>query len=93
MEIVKSMVVKSIAGHDQGSFYAVLSVSEGFAEIADGKHRLLSKPKRKSLKHLRATQTVLAIDELTDKKLREALHSFNSPQTNIEQGGNVLVKG
>ena len=35
--IAAGMVVKSMAGHDSGSYYAVMRVENGFAYIADGK--------------------------------------------------------
>ena len=37
--IAAGMVVKSMAGHDSGSYYAVMRVENGFAYIADGKLR------------------------------------------------------
>ena len=93
MEIVKNSVVKSIAGHDKGSFYMVLDVGGGYATIADGRRRPVERPKRKSERHLAPTQTVLALDGPTNKQLWEALRGFNLPHTDSRQGGNVLVKG
>lgn len=47
-EVIKiGMVVKSMAGHDSGSFYAVMRVENGMAYIADGKRRKTDAPKRK----------------------------------------------
>lgn len=71
-------VVRSKAGKDSGGFYAVLREEEGFAYIADGRLRKADKPKRKNLRHLAPTNTVLeAGDCETDKKLRAALAKFN----------------
>lgn len=78
MEIAKGCVVKSVAGHDGGRFYVVLSLADGFAVIADGKERKLERPKRKNLRHLRPTNTVLDVETLTtNNKLRRALREFN----------------
>ncbi|MGI5904669.1 MAG: hypothetical protein ACOX85_00175 [Candidatus Pararuminococcus gallinarum] len=80
MEIAKGCVVKSVAGHDGGRFYVVLSLTDGFAVIADGKERKLERPKRKNLRHLRPTNTVLDVETLTtNNKLRRALREFNGP--------------
>ncbi len=81
MEINKGQIVKSAAGHDKGLFFVVLGIEGGFALIADGKSRKLEKPKRKSIKHLKYTNTVSDTDNLTNKKLRSVLNSYNSEQT------------
>ena len=81
MELPIGCVVKSIAGRDGGRFFAVLSTDGEFALIADGKLRKVEKPKRKKLKHLRKTNTVIAEDELTtNKRIRQALYSFNQEE-------------
>jgi ribosomal protein L14E/L6E/L27E len=38
--------------------------------VADGKERRLSKPKRKNIKHVKATHEKIDIEALTDKALR-----------------------
>lgn len=80
MELTKGCVVKSTAGHDGGRFYVILSLQDGYATIADGKERKVERPKRKSIKHLRPTRTVLDVETLTtNNKLRRALREFNGP--------------
>jgi ribosomal protein L14E/L6E/L27E len=79
-------VVHSMAGHDKSRFYAVLRTENGFAWIADGKARRLDKPKRKSERHLRKTNTVLDPATLTsDRKLRVMLRPFNAPAGDTER--------
>ena len=79
MEIKRGQVVKSIAGHDQGGFLAVLRVEGASAWICDGKQRPLERPKCKKLKHMAATQTVLPEEALqTNRLIRKALAPFNS---------------
>lgn len=71
-------VVLSKAGKDSGSFYAVLKEEGDFAYIADGKLRKIEKPKKKRIKHLAPTKTVLSTEVFeTNKKLRAALSKFN----------------
>lgn len=78
MEIKKGMVVRSSAGHDGGRFYVVLAVEGQFAYIADGKLRQKERPKKKNVRHLAPTATMLDIEALdTDQKIRRALWPFN----------------
>lgn len=87
MPIEAGMVVRSIAGHDAGSWLVVLSAENGFVRLADGKTRPLEKPKQKSIKHIRKTNTRLDLSSIkTNKKLREALREFRG-----NEGGNQLV--
>jgi len=69
-------VVKADAGRDRGGFFAVTGMDGEYCFIADGKSRKLCKPKRKNIKHLRFTNSVIELNELTDKKLRAALKGF-----------------
>lgn len=74
MPIERGCVVQSIAGRDAGGFFVVLDVEGGFATIADGRLRKLEKPKRKRQKHLRRTNTVVNVAELTnDSQIRRSL--------------------
>ncbi len=71
-------VVLSKAGKDSGSFYAVIREEEGFVYIADGKLRKAENPKKKRVKHIAPTKTVLGPEDLeTNSKLRAALSKFN----------------
>ncbi len=70
--------MRSAAGHDKDRFFTVLSLEGDFAYICDGKYRKLQNPKKKRLKHLQKTNTVLDGEMLqTDKQIRKALHPFN----------------
>ena len=77
MEWKPGTVVRNAGGHDVG-FFAVVSFDAKFVYIANGKSRLLEKPKKKNPKHLKPTRTVLDMTSITtDRKLREALWPFN----------------
>ena len=77
MEWKRGQVVRSPAGHDQGSFLTVLEAAPPYAVVADGKRRPLERPKRKKLFHLAPTSQVLPEEALkTNRQIRAALRSF-----------------
>ena len=57
----------------------MVKTDEGFVYVADGKERKLASPKKKSLKHVKPTNTVIDTESLTDKKLRSVIMEFNTP--------------
>ena len=76
MEWKRGQVVRSFAGHDKGSFLAVLEVAPPYAVVADGKRRSW-RPKRKKLFHLAPTSQVLPEEALkTNRQIRAALRSL-----------------
>ena len=82
MLIEKGCVVKSVYGRDADRFYVVMELERDFALIADGKVRRLEKPKRKNLKHLKPTKTLLELTGLTtNNQLRQALRAYNNPDS------------
>ena len=80
MEAKIGMIVRSAAGHDRGNFLVITAVEGDFAFVADGKERKLEKPKKKRLKHLKLTNTVIDTDNLTDKGLRKIVSAFPETQ-------------
>lgn len=80
MQLTKGQIVKSFAGHDKFQNFVVVDFDTKFAFISDGKHKKLLSPKKKSLKHIKMTNTVIDLTDLTDKKLRSVLNSINSEQ-------------
>ena len=89
--IAAGMVVKSMAGHDSGSYYAVMRVDNGYAYIADGKLRKVESPKKKNPLHLLKTKAVIDVTDITNKKLRTALAVFNREAENIAEESDWLV--
>lgn len=77
MKVQKGSVVKAAAGRDCGGYFAVTDVQENFCFIADGKSRRLDSPKRKNIKHLRFTDSMIDLNDITDKKLRMLLKQFS----------------
>lgn len=78
MNIVKGIVVKAIAGRDKGNVFVVKEISgeKDYVFISDGKTRKLETPKKKNIKHLKITNTVIDINDITNKKLKMALSGF-----------------
>ena len=86
MEAVNGRIVRVIAGHDRNLFMVITAVEGDFAFLCDGQSRKLAKPKKKRLKHLRFTNTVIDTADLTDKKLRRVIGEFagNTRKTETE---------
>ena len=76
MEPEKGLIVCASAGRDKGKFFVVFECNGGYALIADGKTRKISRPKRKNVKHLSVTGKQIALTQITDKKLRGLLKEF-----------------
>ena len=77
MEFVRGMIVRATAGRDQGGFFTVLSVEGDYAMICNGKRRPLEQPKKKKLKHLAPTHTVLSEQSMeTNRESRRARAAF-----------------
>lgn len=79
MEALIGRIVRSCAGRDNGKFLVVVKSDDGFVYLADGRERKLASPKKKSLKHVKPTNTVIDTESLTDKKLRSVIMEFTSP--------------
>lgn len=78
MAFEKGLVVKAKSGRDKNRFFVVISCDGEYAYIADGKTRRLECPKRKNVKHLFTTNTVIPVDSInTDKLIKAQLSEFN----------------
>lgn len=62
MEIERGSLVYSIAGRDKGSLFLVIKRDGDFIYLADGKLRRIENPKKKKLKHVNKTNTLLELD-------------------------------
>lgn len=78
MEAKLGMIVRSSAGHDKGNFLVITAIEGDFAYIADGKERKLQSPKKKRMKHLKFTNTVVETGNLTDKGLRRIISEYSA---------------
>jgi len=80
VKLLKGSVVRAEAGRDKGSYFAVVDAGEKYCFIADGKSRKLADPKRKNIKHIRVTDSMIDLNDITDKKLRNTLKQFGGTE-------------
>ena len=81
MDIVKSNIVKSTAGRDEGDLFFVLDIQEEFLLLADGKRRRVENPKRKKCKHVAfvgeshsvVAEKIRSSEKITNSELRKAI--------------------
>jgi len=74
-------IVFSKSGRDKGMPFVVLNVEGEYLYLADGKYRLIAKPKKKKLKHVQPTNTVnenvaALVSGFSDSDLRKAIAEF-----------------
>lgn len=84
MEIETGRVVISSAGHDSGRRMVVTGADGGYVFVADGKERKLDSPKKKNIKHVRATSVSIELEGMTDKKLRQTLRALR-PECTLQE--------
>jgi ribosomal protein L14E/L6E/L27E len=79
MDFVRGRVVLSAAGRDRGGFLVVLNAQAHSAVVCDGKRRSLEHPKKKNLRHLSVTGTLLPESSMqTNREVRRALAEFRN---------------
>ena len=69
------MTAVSLAGHDKGKTYVILSADKNCVYLVDGSIRTLQNPKKKKLKHVQVNHTVVSwIQNLLDsnKKVHDS---------------------
>lgn len=94
MDISRSDIVESLAGHDRGALFFVVAKDGQSLWIADGKRRKIEDPKRKARKHVRHVARIDSRvasklrqgDKVTNSELRKELAVY-SRQSSHNQGG------
>ncbi len=77
-------IVCSKRGRDKGYFLVVVEETQNTAYVCDGKERPIERPKKKNVKHLSFTNTVLSADCFnTNKSLRKAIAIFESEKERV----------
>lgn len=88
MELEKGQIVASRAGRDVTKLYVVLSQQQGRVLLANGAKHTLLQPKRKNVRHISPTGTVLAGNDMqTDTQLKQALAAYENNRGTHKQGG------
>ena len=79
----KGLVVKATAGKEKNQNFVVVDVKKDFVFLADGKRLKISKPKKKSVKHIQKAstkkfpiQSLLVKDEKVNAEIRNFLKSL-----------------
>ncbi len=81
MKVQIGSVVTATAGRDCGGYFVVTDTqNDGFCMIADGKSRKLNSPKRKNCKHISVTNSVIDLNDITDKKLRKLMKELSAAE-------------
>ena len=75
MEIERGSLVYSIAGRDKGTLFLVLEREGDFVYLADGILRKTENPKKKKIKHVNKTNTLLEFDyeNISNSDIRKML--------------------
>lgn len=82
MEVEKGTVVRSKMGRDKGLFLVVLAVQDNEVLLCDGKERPLERPKRKNIRHVALTSSVLPDHSMkTNREIRKSLKIWNDLQS------------
>lgn len=63
---------KSMAGHDYGKYYVIISVEAEYVYLVDGKNRTICNPKKKKLKHINILDEIdkVLIDKVMNKTIK-----------------------
>ena len=69
-------LVRSAAGRDKDSFYIVVNIEADFLYLADGKHKLMDKPKKKRKKHSIFIKINRSYDVHTDLQIKRILKLY-----------------
>lgn len=76
-------IVFSKCGHDKGEIFIVVAKDESYYYLADGRRRLVDKPKKKKFKHVQITNFCfdeiafrLNIKKCLDSDIRSAIKSY-----------------
>lgn len=74
LSVGRGALVKSLAGHDRGGIFAVVSLEGDYVFLADGATRRVDSPKKKKLRHIRPLGTRINIEGLSDGELKSRIH-------------------
>ncbi len=77
MEISKGSLVYVIQGRGKGELFLVLNHGGKYVYLADGNKIKVQKPKKKNLKHINKTNTIIELDfeNISDSTVRKALQN------------------
>jgi ribosomal protein L14E/L6E/L27E len=69
----------SLAGHDKGEFFLIVREDGDFVYVADGRLRLIDKPKKKNKKHIQIIKNVnpkTDVEFVTNEEIKHLINSY-----------------
>ncbi len=79
MFIKRGQIVFVTAGKEKGRFMIVLEADDRSVLLCDGKDRPCDRPKRKNIKHVSVTDTVVSEADLAaNSRIKSVLRSFTA---------------
>ena len=83
MDFVKGRLVRSKAGRDKTRTFSVLAVDGQMLLLVNGSSRPIANPKRKKMRHVAPTSTILESELLkSDQLLSEAIAAYDAAHPN-----------
>lgn len=89
MNIVQGDVVVATAGKEKNQIFVVLKTDDRFVWLVDGKRLKLSKPKKKSLKHVQKASKI----GFDSEKLKSGQENVNSSIRKFLKERSLYVQG
>ena len=74
------MLAKSMAGHDEGKTYVIMAADHEYVYLADGKIRLIEKPKKKKKKHVQLVMKQYDVSEADNIAIKRILKEYNKEE-------------
>lgn len=76
-KLLQGCPARSLAGHDKGEYFIILSEEGDFAALADGRLRTVAKPKWKKKKHIQIGNEPLITEfPVKDEIIRRELKNY-----------------
>lgn len=83
MDFIKGRLVRSKAGRDKTRTFSVLAVDGQMLLLVNGSSRPIANPKRKKMRHVAPTSTILESELLkSDQLLSEAIAAYDAAHPN-----------
>jgi ribosomal protein L14E/L6E/L27E len=89
MNLAQGDVVIATAGKEKNQIFVVLKVESGFAWLVDGKRLKISKPKKKSLKHVQKASKI----GFDAEELKSGQENVNSKLRKFLKERSLYVQG
>jgi ribosomal protein L14E/L6E/L27E len=70
--IKRGQVVFSKRGRDKGLAFLVIEMLDEYVYLTDGRVRPLAKPKKKKIKHIQPTNTIIDLNEFNPRSLKDS---------------------